>query len=149
MSRKDVPNFEPTEKQREEVTVYASVGVPHEEIAKLVKNGDRAISADTLVRHFKAELAEGKARVLAMVGGRLVQTALGKVAKATGREELTAQIFFLKTQGGWRETDRTEHFFPEGNGEDQDDTAIAARVASLIETGRRRKLKVVGGTDVG
>lgn len=148
MSRKDVPNFEPSDKQREEVMVFASVGVPHEYIAMLVKNGETPISVDTLTRHFKEELAEGKAKVIGMVGGKLVRTALGQNAKANAREELIACMFFLKTQAQWRETERHDHFFPEMDGNEADDTAQAARLASIIEGARRRKLKVVGGTDV-
>lgn len=44
--------------------------------------------------------SRGRSKALARVGGGLLQKAL--------EGNLTAQIFYLKTQGGWREKDRVE-----------------------------------------
>lgn len=47
-----------------------------------------------------------RAKVVAGVAGNLVQQALAG--------DKTAQIFYLKTQAGWRETNRTEVSGPDG-----------------------------------
>lgn len=44
---------------------------------------------------------KGKAKAIAMVAGNLLSQ-----AKAGN---ITAQCFYLKTQGGWRETEKVEH----------------------------------------
>ncbi len=74
-----------------DVLAYATVGVPHNDIARLVGS-----SAATVSKYYGEELALGKARGNAVIAGRLY-------AKAS-RGELAACIFWLKAQAGWRET---------------------------------------------
>lgn len=130
MSRKGRPNFEATADERKLVEMVAGVGLSHEQICFLVLREGEPISVDTLSRHFADELVAGKARTIAKVAGTLVKTALGPPsAQATA-----SQIFFLKTQAGWRETiglaDETDR-------SDEDDVATAASIAGLLEKGRR------------
>lgn len=133
MSRAGIPNFEPTEDQRKLVRQVAGIGVPHEMIRLLVKNGaGEPISADTLKRHFAADLEEGKANTAAQMVGKLVATALGQVSA----QQTACLIFWCKTQLGWRETSALDvNLPPEEEGDALDK---AARVAGLIERGRRR-----------
>lgn len=51
------------------------------------------ISTDTLQRHYRAELDAGKREAVAAVGAKLLSKALAG--------NLTAMIFYLRTQGGW------------------------------------------------
>lgn len=140
MSRKGIPNFKPTDEQRKLVRQLAGVGIPHESIRLLVKDAnDNAVSQDTLVRHFGPELEEGKVATIAQVAGKLVATALG----APSPQATTSQIFYLKTQAGWKETAVTEHTVPDADGEGADIVDTAAKIAGLIEKGRRR----MRGTD--
>jgi hypothetical protein len=76
----------------------ASTLTPHPEIAKVVKNpkSGKHISATTLERHFKHELANGRAQVRAY--------AVGKLFKLIQAEHPASIMFYLKTQCGWRET---------------------------------------------
>jgi hypothetical protein len=140
MSRKGVPNFAATPQDRELVKMCAAVGVSHEQMALMIERPDpegllHPISVDTLTRHFASELASGKSRIVVTIAGRLVRTALGSNEKAQVADELRAQMFFLKTQAGWRETVGID--LPSDD-DDRDDTALAAAVAGLIEKGRRQ-----------
>lgn len=134
MSRKGIPNFKASDEQRKLVRQLAGVGIPHEQIRLLVKDvNDKPVSQDTLVRHFADELEEGKVATIAQVAGKLVATALG----APSPQATTSQIFYLKTQAGWKETSVTEHAVADPDGEGMDVVDTAARIAGLIEKGRR------------
>lgn len=81
---------EPTEKSRGEVFAYAVVGVPHHDIAKLVK-----MDTKTLLKHYDEELKLGKFKANAVIAQSLFNQAKnGNTAAA---------IFWLKAQAGWRE----------------------------------------------
>lgn len=84
--------FVPTEEERKQVEAMAGYGVPHDNIASLVRGG---IDADTLKKHFKTELMQGKAKANAKVGQTLFQ-------KATAGDT-TAAIWWSKTQMGWKD----------------------------------------------
>lgn len=86
--------FVPTAEERRQVEAMAGYGVPHEQIATLI--GEEGIDSDTLKKHFKKELAQGKAKANAKVGQTLFQ-------KATAGDT-TAAIWWSKTQMGWRES---------------------------------------------
>jgi hypothetical protein len=91
------PPFQPTEEERQQVTRMAVAGITHEQIALCVRNG---IDADTLKKHFKQELATSKIKAIANLAGNLYQRAMAG--------DTTSSIFYLKTQGGWKETTRNE-----------------------------------------
>jgi hypothetical protein len=84
--------FKPTEEERKNVEAMAGYGVPHEQIAVLIRGG---IDADTLKKHFKLELQTGKAKANAQIGKTLFQ-------KATGGDTVSL-IWWSKTQMAWRE----------------------------------------------
>lgn len=88
--------WNPTDEERKKVKLYAGLGMTQEQVGHLLGK-----SVDSLVRHCRDELDVGKAETLAKVAGTLVRKALdGDTASA---------IFYLKTQGGWKETNVNEH----------------------------------------
>jgi hypothetical protein len=95
--------FIPTDAERSQVEAMAGYGVPHEQIACIIRDG---IDADTLKKHFRKELTQGKAKASAKIGQTLFQ-------KATGGDT-TAAIFWAKTQMGWKEKQEIEHTGPNG-----------------------------------
>lgn len=94
------PAFEATQEQRELVNLLASMGVAQEDIAKVVKIGER-----TLRKYFKEELATATIKANAKVAGALFRMATDPKG---GMKAVTAQIFWLKTRARWRETDPAE-----------------------------------------
>jgi hypothetical protein len=81
--------------------MYAGLGLTQEQIATLIGK-----SVDTLDRICRADLDEGSAEAKAKVGGAIVKAALGG--------NMTAAIFYAKTQMGWKETSAHEHSAPGG-----------------------------------
>ncbi len=88
--------WEPSDDERRRVRLYAGLGMTQEQIGHLVGK-----SVDTLAKRCREELDIGKAETLAKVAGTLVQKALAG--------DTTSAIFYLKTQGGWKETSIHEH----------------------------------------
>lgn len=115
----------PTKKQRLQVQALAAVGTTHDAIAQFI-----GWSRHTIEKHFGMELATGRAQIIAMVGA-------GLVAKAISGN-MTASIFFLKTQAGWRETSRTEITGADGKDllHELTDEQMAERVNELMKQAR-------------
>lgn len=85
----------PTTKHREQVQMLATIGTPHETIAKVLE-----INRETLTKYYRNELDLSKAKADARVALSLYQNAInGNVA---------AQIFWCKTRLGWKETQVVE-----------------------------------------
>ena len=60
MGTRGRPAFRPTDEQRKNVEVMASLGIPEEEICLVVRNrSDKPISRNSLRKHFKKELETG------------------------------------------------------------------------------------------
>jgi len=85
----------PTAETRTLVQGLAQFGVPQDQIA-----GKLGIDAKTLRRAYRVELNEGKAAANLKIASRLYKIA----TEGTGKEAVTACIFWLKTQAGWSET---------------------------------------------
>lgn len=85
----------PTEENKRLVKTLSAVGIRHEDIATKID-----ISSDTLVKHYKRELDDGRVDANAAIGRSLYEQA------KTGNT--TAMIFWLKTRAGWKETERHE-----------------------------------------
>lgn len=81
------PKFEPTDEQRIQVRTLAKV-CSQAAIAELV-----GLSEDTIQRHFAKEWAAGKAEAVSTIGAKLLKKAMDG--------NLTAMIFYLRTQGKW------------------------------------------------
>ena len=75
------------------VTQLSGLGIPHEQICSMLD-----ISKPTLYKYYDAELLKGKATANAKISQNLFSIATG-----SGREAVTACIFWLKTQARWTE----------------------------------------------
>ena len=84
------PAFVVTDGMREKVQYLAGLGVPQDDIAKIV-----GCAPKTLRKRFREELDRGVAEANAMVAGYLFNSAK--------QGNVSAQIFWLKTRGGWQE----------------------------------------------
>ena len=83
--------FAPTEDQRRMVRAMAGFGVPHDDIALIVK-----CSPPTLRKRFRHELDVATIEVNTRVAQTLYQ-------QATTPGNIAATIFWLKARAGWRE----------------------------------------------
>lgn len=94
--KKGRPAHKVTIEKQTLVKTLAAVGITHEDIASKIN-----ISADTLVKYYQKELADGRIDANAQVAkGLFDQAKQGNTAAA---------IFWLKTRAKWKETDRHEH----------------------------------------
>jgi hypothetical protein len=85
------PLHKPTQEMRDIVKRYASRGTPQHDIAAVL-----AISDDTLRRHYREELDVSRVNANLEVADSLF-------ASATKEKNVAAMIFWLKTQGRWKE----------------------------------------------
>ena len=91
----------PTDEDRRLVKTLSAVGVRYIDIADKLE-----IDHDTLTKHYKKELTEGRMEANAAVAQTLFQQAkAGNTA---------AMIFWLKTRAQWREHHVLEHANSEG-----------------------------------
>ena len=86
----------PTTESRKTVSKYAMVGTRQEVIAKVLEISDR-----TLRKYYRRELEIAKAVANMEIGGALYR-------KAMDQDDTTAQIFWMKTQGGFSEKQQLE-----------------------------------------
>ena len=84
------PAFKPTDEQRALVEQVAGYGLPEAQIAALVSID---IDADTLRKHFRQELAQGRARANTEIGKTLYQKAIGG--------DTASLIWWTKAQMRW------------------------------------------------
>lgn len=106
------PAFKPSPEQRYSVELMAAIGIPQTSIAAAL-----GVAPNTLAKHFPDELANGRTRTTTKVADSLVRQALAG--------NITAMIFYLKTQGGWSEKTRVEHSGNIGSLTDAELEAIA------------------------
>jgi hypothetical protein len=92
------PPYEPTDKDRKQVTMMCGLGLTHDQIARIV-----GISDETLRKYYDDELKTGASRANAQVAQNLFTIA---TSRDTG--SVAAAIFWMKTRAGWRETIHTE-----------------------------------------
>ena len=85
----------PTEDSRKLVRSLSAVGIRYIDIAQKLD-----ITDDTLRKHYKRELEDGRIDANAQIGNTLFQQAK--------KGNTTAAIFWLKTRAGWKETQVTE-----------------------------------------
>ena len=86
----------PTDESKKLVRSLSAVGIKYVDIASKLE-----ISDDTLVKHYKKDLEDGRTDANASIGQTLFQQAKnGNTAAA---------IFWLKTRAGWKETNAIEH----------------------------------------
>lgn len=85
----------PTDESRKLVRSLSAVGIRYVDIAQKLE-----ISDDTLVKHYKKELEDGRIDANASIGQTLFQQAKDG--------NTSAAIFWLKTRAGWKETQAHE-----------------------------------------
>lgn len=90
--------FQPTPEQRTLVGIMAACGFPQAQIAERV-----GCDAKTLRKAFRKELTDGKTAANAIVAQSLFKKATG-----SGQGAVTAAIFWMKCQAGWKETQAVE-----------------------------------------
>ena len=143
MTRRGRPAFQPTDEQRKNVEVMASIGIPEENIRLVVRNrSDTPISRTSLRKHFKKELEIGATKLNARVGYFMVATIFGtrppdgvtpiRDERVRGR---LAELF-LKARLGWREVVLNQHEVPKQSKE-QTDVDLEALRRKLAERIRR------------
>ena len=88
--------FEPTEDERKKVYQLTAAGFTVEEVAKTIYRYGKPVSDAVIRRYFKKELEV--ARIEAVGAG-----APPPVQKTRGGGT-ASKIFYLKTRGGWKET---------------------------------------------
>ena len=116
------PPFEPTDAERKQVESMSGFGVPISQISSLIRDG---IDDDTLKKHFKSELINGKAKANSQIGQTLFQKAKGG--------DTSAMIWWSKTQMGWKETVLNEH--TGANGGAIQHTITGLRLTPLTQDG--------------
>lgn len=84
--------FVATDAERKQVEALAGVGLPHDQIAALLRDG---VCVDVVRDNFAHELKAGKAKASAKIGQTLFNRAIGG--------ETAALIWWTKSQMGWRE----------------------------------------------
>jgi len=92
----------PTDESRKLVRSLSAVGIRYIDIAQKLD-----ISDDTLVKHYKKELEDGRIDANASIGQTLFQQAK--------EGNTSAAIFWLKTRAGWKETQAHEISGSEGS----------------------------------
>jgi hypothetical protein len=110
-----------TEENARMVVHLSGLGLPHEQICSILD-----ISKPSLYKYYDEELIKGKATANAQISENLF-----KIATGTGREAVTACIFWLKTQARWTEKQVLEI----QDGTEQDD-----KFKELISDIQRAKL---------
>jgi hypothetical protein len=87
------PPYQPTPAETKQVEALAAYGISEDDIARVI-----GIAPKTLRKHFRQELDTGHIKANAKVAENLFRKATG-----TGREAVTAAIFWLKTRARWTE----------------------------------------------
>jgi hypothetical protein len=93
----------PTDEIREKVRKMSGFGVPQPMIA-----GVFDICENTLKKHYAQELAVGKGLACAQIGQRLYQ-------RAFEDGDVTALIWYTKTQMGWTDKTQVDHTSSDGS----------------------------------
>lgn len=88
---------EPTEETRKKVQLLSGMGIPQEQIAKLLE-----ISVPTLLKHYRDDIDLGVLDANTKVAQSLFRMATGK------KPVPAAAIFWAKTRMKWRETEEAK-----------------------------------------
>lgn len=92
------PAYEPTDKDRAQVSLLAAMGIPDYDIAKVMQ-----LSGPTLRKYFAHELDVGHVQANAKVAQSLFKQATDQT-----KPSVAAAIFWLKCRAGWKEDSSTE-----------------------------------------
>lgn len=86
------PTHQPTKETKERVKTLIGYGLTVEQVGSVI-----GIDAKTLKKHYEEEVLNGRAAAL--------ETVVGALFRNIRKGNVAAQIFYLKTQGRWREKD--------------------------------------------
>ena len=106
-------------------------------------NTGKPVSETTLRKYFRAELDRGLIQTKMRVGGSLVRAALGVPPTehhAGHPGNVTAMIFYLKTQAGWKEGDAP---LPPSGDEEVDMQDAGRRIAFALAAAERAPQKAL------
>ena len=109
--------FVPTPEQRNNVKILTALGIPQQQICRLVINQQtgKPLDEKSLRKHFEREIATGATELFARMGNFIVAnifgmaTPAGTVAIDNQHVRGTLAIFFAKTRMGWKETVADRH----------------------------------------
>lgn len=90
-----MPSHEPDKASRDKVESMAALGIPQEDIARVI-----GICHQTLRKHYRDELDNATTKANTQIGGALFRKALSG--------DTASLIFWMKTRAGWKETNVTE-----------------------------------------
>jgi hypothetical protein len=85
------PPHKPTEESRQKVRVLAGLGMVVDDIARVAGIGETALR-----KYYPKEMAKGRAEANVRVSQALFRS-------ATKRENVIAQMFWLKNRAGWKD----------------------------------------------
>ena len=128
------PPHEPTDVTRKQVEMCCGMGWNHDQIARFM-----CISDETLRRHYKHELSVGKGQILYKVAQSLYEMALDP----NHRSAAACAMFIMKTQAGWRETNRVEHTGADGGAIQTEVTAKNVIDSRLLTADERQSLREI------
>lgn len=95
--------FKPTEEQRKLVEQLSAFGIRVDEMPVFVMSSTgKPISEPTLKKYFKKEIEHGRLKANVKVANALYRNATEPSEKSP-HGNTAAQIFWLKTQGAWKE----------------------------------------------
>ncbi len=92
------PSYTPTDKDRKQVKMLSGMGVPCADIAALIE-----LSEPTMRKYYQHELDTGYIQANAQVAQSLFKQATDK-----DKPNTIAAIFWMKTRGGWKESQHVE-----------------------------------------
>ena len=130
--------FVPTPEQRSNVKALAGLGMPQEQICRLVTNPP--LDVKTLRKHFRLEIETAEIKLHALMGNFAVANILGMAppagTRAIDNQHARASLlkFFAKTRMGWKEPVVNRQKEPvDGPIEYQDATSVRQSIIDDIE----------------
>jgi hypothetical protein len=126
------PRLDVTQEMLDEVKVLAGRGLTNEQVSWYYGVSTGCWYA-TIKRHPKLASAfhEGKAKTISMVSGKLIE--------AIRKGNISAMIFYLKTQARWSDTS-----MPAVNGVDNSPPALTISVSDPVEAARIYQQIMIG-----
>lgn len=99
------PPMEVTDVMRRTVRAMAGFGIKHSDICKVI-----GCEKPSLYKYFREELD----KAIVEANAQVAQSLFLRATKGTGKDAVTAQIFWLKCNAGWKESYRVEHTGKDG-----------------------------------
>lgn len=130
--------FKPSPEQRGMVEAMTGFGITYDDQCKLITNPatGRPICKHTLIKAFQLEHERGRTSVAVKVIGGLYKNATTPTENMPGGN-VTAQIFWTKTQLGWKEAKPEDETPPPADDLTGDEFALEAarRIAFTLRLG--------------